>query len=78
MSMKRLRNGLNTAGVAAKGVAKEAIPIVEKSVSAVYNTMASGLNLGIKGAKGVGKSIKKGVGKGGKRRRGNSSRRRKH
>jgi hypothetical protein len=47
-------NGIKTAS----NVAKETIPIVEKGISAVYGTMSTGLNLGVKGAKNVGKGIK--------------------
>ncbi len=45
--------GLQTVGSTAKDVAKISIPIVEKGVSAVYGTMATGFNLGVKGVKGV-------------------------
>jgi hypothetical protein len=45
--------GLKTVGTTAKDVAKISIPIVEKGVSAVYGTMATGFNLGVKGVKGV-------------------------
>ena len=45
--------GLKTVGSTAKDVAKISIPIVEKGVSAVYGTMATGFNLGVKGVKGV-------------------------
>jgi|688.fasta_scaffold752694_1 hypothetical protein len=44
---------LQTVGSTAKDVAKISIPIVEKGVSAVYGTMATGFNLGVKGVKGV-------------------------
>ena len=66
-----VNNGLKTAAYVAKGVAKETIPIVEKGVSAVYGTMNTGFNLGVKGVKNVGKgmkSLKKKI-SGGKRRR---------
>jgi hypothetical protein len=45
--------GLQTVGSTAKDVAKISLPIVEKGVSAVYGTMATGFNLGVKGVKGV-------------------------
>jgi hypothetical protein len=45
--------GLKTVGSTAKDVAKISLPIVEKGVSAVYGTMATGFNLGVKGVKGV-------------------------
>ena len=46
-------DGLKTVGSTAKDVAKISLPIVEKGVSAVYGTMATGFNLGVKGVKGV-------------------------
>jgi hypothetical protein len=45
--------GLHAVGSTAKDVAKISMPIVEKGVSAVYGTMATGFNLGVKGVKGV-------------------------
>jgi nicotinamide mononucleotide (NMN) deamidase PncC len=53
-----INNNLKNAGVLSKDVAKETIPVVEKGVSAVYGTMATGFNLGIKGAKNVASNIK--------------------
>jgi VIT1/CCC1 family predicted Fe2+/Mn2+ transporter len=50
-------DGLNTVGKTAKGVAKKSLPVIEKGVSAVYGTMVSGLDLGIKGARSVSKKI---------------------
>jgi len=50
--------GLKTVGTAAKDVADASIPIVEKGVSAVYGTMATGLDLGVKGVKTVSKSLR--------------------
>ena len=44
---------LKNVGTTAKDVANVSLPIVEKGVSAVYGTMATGFNLGIKGVKGV-------------------------
>jgi hypothetical protein len=54
-----VNKGLNTVGKTAKNVASVSIPIVEKGVSAVYGTMASGFDLGIKGVKKVAKGVKK-------------------
>ena len=51
-------NGLKTVGMATKGVVKKSIPIVEKGVSAVYGTMATGFDLGIKGVKKVARGVK--------------------
>jgi hypothetical protein len=50
--------GLTTVGTTAKDVAQASIPIVEKGVSAVYGTMATGLDLGVEGVKSVGKTLK--------------------
>ena len=51
-------NGLKTVGTATKVVLKKSIPVVEKGVSAVYGTMATGFDLGIKGVKKVAKGVK--------------------
>ena len=51
--------GLKTVGTTAKDVAEASIPIVEKGVSVVYGTMATGLDLGVKGVKSVAKGVKK-------------------
>lgn len=53
-----INDSLKTTGIVVKNVAKETIPIVEKGVSAVYGTMATGFDLGVTGAKNVGKGIK--------------------
>ena len=50
--------GLTTVGMAAKGIASKSKPIVEKGVSAVYGTIATGFDLGIKGSKSVAKGVK--------------------
>lgn len=71
-----VNDGLKTAGIVARGVAKETIPIVEKGVSAVYGTINSGFNLGSAGVKNIGKGIKSlRKQKGGSRRSRRSSRR---
>jgi hypothetical protein len=51
--------GLKTVGTTVKHVAKASIPIVEKGVSVVYGTMATGLDLSVKGVKTVAKGVKK-------------------
>lgn len=51
--------GLKKVGTTAKSVAQASIPIVEKGVSAVYGTMATGLDLGVKGVKSVAKGMSK-------------------
>lgn len=48
-----VNKGLTTVGETAKGVAKASVPIIEKGVGAVYSTMATGLDLGIKGVKSM-------------------------
>ena len=52
-------NGLKTVGTTAKNVAKTSIPVVEKGVSTVYGAMATGFDLGVKGAKTVAKGVTK-------------------
>jgi len=51
-------NGLKKVGTATKVVLKKSIPVVEKGVSVVYGTMATGFDLGIKGVKKVAKGVK--------------------
>jgi hypothetical protein len=51
--------GLKKVGVVAKGVAVKSVPVVEKGVSSVYGTLASGFNLGEKGLKTVAKGVSK-------------------
>jgi hypothetical protein len=46
-------------GSTAKNVASASIPVIEKGVSAVYGTMATGLDLGVKGAKSIAKGMSK-------------------
>ena len=63
-------------GKATKVVLKKSIPVVEKGVSAVYGTMATGFDLGIKGVKKVAKGVKART-MGGRSRMGGKSRKRK-
>lgn len=49
--------GLTVVGNTAKNAAKASIPVIEKGVSVVYGTMATGLDLGVKGVKNVTKTI---------------------
>ena len=49
---------LKTVGTVAKDVTEASIPVIEKGVSAVYGTMATGLDLGVKGVKSVSKSMR--------------------
>ena len=51
--------GLTTVGNTAKNVAEISIPVVEKGVSTIYGTMATGFDLGVKGAKSVAKGVTK-------------------
>lgn len=60
-ALPAVNKGLQTVGTTAKNVAKASIPIVEKGVSAVYGTMSSGLDLGVKGAKHIATGISKGT-----------------
>ena len=60
--------GLQTVGSTAKDMAKISLPVVEKGVSAIYGTMATGFNLGVKGVKGV-KGVAKGLTKSKRSRR---------
>lgn len=50
--------GLKNVGMAAKGVAVKSAPIIEKGVSTVYGTLATGFDLGVKGAKGIASGVK--------------------
>jgi len=67
-----VNDSLETIGNTAKGVAIKSAPVIEKGVSAVYGTMASGLDLGVEGAKTVARGMSKS-----KRRRSRRSRSRK-
>lgn len=50
---KSLRN----VGKVTKDVVETSIPVIEKGVSVVYDTMSSGLDLGVKGVKTVSKKV---------------------
>ena len=56
-ALPAVNNGLKNVGIVAKKVAVKSIPIVEKGVSVVYGTMATGFDLGVKGAKTVAKGV---------------------
>ena len=78
-SMKMLKNtsksaarGLKKVGSVTKNVIASSAPIVEKGVSKVYGTLATGFDLGVKGAK----SVASGVSKMTKRKRSNRKSRR--
>lgn len=77
--MKMLKNtsksaarGLKKVGTVTKNVITSSAPIVEKGVSEVYGTLATGFDLGVKGAK----SVASGVSKMSKRKRSNRKSRR--
>ena len=56
-ALPAVNKGLQNVGIVAKKVAQKSIPVVEKGVSVVYGTMATGFDLGVKGAKTVAKGI---------------------
>lgn len=74
LSLKSVNKGLTTVGRVAKGVAKKSIPLVDKGVSAVYETMGKGFDLGVQGVKSISKGTRKIAG-GGRRRRSHRRRR---
>jgi len=50
--------GLKNVGNVAKNAALKSKPVIEKGVSAVYGTLATGFDLGIKGAKNIASNVK--------------------
>jgi hypothetical protein len=63
-SLKLLKNtskhaarGLKKVGSMTKKVISSSGPIVEKGVSTVYGTLATGFDLGVKGVKGVSRNM---------------------
>ncbi len=64
--LKSVNSSLTSVGKAAKSVAKQSFPIIDKSVTAVYDTMGKGFDLGVKSVKSVTKGRKMA---GGRRRR---------
>ena len=71
--LKSVNSGLTTVGKVAKGVAKQSMPIINKGVSAVYDTMGKGFDLGVQSIKSVTKRSRKIAG-GSRRRRSRRSR----
>jgi len=71
--LKSVNSGLTTVGKVAKGVAKQSMPIINKGVSAVYDTMGKGFDLGVQSIKSVTKRTRKIAG-GSRRRRSRRSR----
>jgi hypothetical protein len=53
-----INKGLTTVGTTAKGVAVKSAPVVQKGLSTVYGSLATGFDLGIKGAKNIASGIK--------------------
>jgi hypothetical protein len=79
-----INKGLSTIGSTATNVTKRSMPLIEQGVSKVYGTMATGLDLGVKGAKSLRRFTKRTTGlrssskslSGGRRSRRRHSRRR--
>lgn len=73
---------LKSVGKATKDVVETSIPVIEKGVSTVYDTMSSGLDLGVKSVKSVTKrataSGRRKSRKGGLKKRSLRKRTRKH
>lgn len=57
-SLPVIDKGLKTVGTTAKDVAQSSIPIIEKGVSGVYGTMATGLDLGVKGVEALSSNLR--------------------
>ena len=74
-ALPAVNKGLKTVGSTAKNVATASIPVIEKGVSAVYGTMATGLDLGVKGVKSITKGRRSRSLAGGRRSRRRYSRR---
>ena len=51
--------GLKTVGTTAKVVAEKSAPVLEEGVSTVYGALATGFDMGIKGANTVAKGVSK-------------------
>jgi hypothetical protein len=56
---KSAARGLKKVGTVTKNVIVTSAPIIEKGVSKVYGTMATGFDLGVKGAKSVASGVTK-------------------
>ena len=56
---KTAARGLKKIGSVTKNVVVKTAPIIEKGVSGVYGTLATGFNLGVKGAKGLADDVTK-------------------
>jgi len=73
-----VNRGLKNVGMVAKTVAVKSVPVIEKGVSAVYETMASGFDLGVKGVKNISKKRSASQSGGRKTHRRKSHRKRSH
>jgi len=58
-ALPAVEKSLKKVGETAKNVAKLSVPAIEKGVSAVYGTMATGLDLGVKGARSIARGVSK-------------------
>lgn len=58
-TLPTINKGLTNVGKTTKDVAVKSVPVIEKGVSVVYGTLATGFDLGIKGATNVAKGVKK-------------------
>jgi hypothetical protein len=75
-SIHMVTSGLKKVGSTVVNVTKTAVPVVEKGVGVIYDTLSSGFNLGVKGVKkGINFVSKKSKKNRGKRSRKNKSRR---
>ena len=54
-----VNKGLKRVGSTAKKIVTASVPIVEKGVSAVYGSMATGFDLGVKGVRNVEKKVRR-------------------
>jgi hypothetical protein len=52
-----VNKSLTLIGTTTKSVANKSLPVVEKGVSTIYDTMTTGLDLGVKGMKKVTNSV---------------------
>lgn len=52
-----VNHSIESVGSSAKSVVVHSAPVVEKGVSAVYGSLATGFDLGVKGAKTVAKGV---------------------
>lgn len=70
--------GLKSLGKASKNVVESSIPVIEQGVSKVYDTMSSGLDLGVKSVKSITKKVTSKRSRSRTRKGGKKTRHRKH